>query len=187
MPSPARLTRDILWLVLAAAAATAPVFLFAEGFGVEHVLRVAASNGVCMVLCAGLLVLLRRGRVELVALTLVLGLLALVAALAWTNDEPVHTNVVNFVFVTVLAGVLLPRRLLIGVGLTGASVLCAIAWKQGVGPDGPDLLEARLEPVAQFLPTYLVILLVLWLRAGGRSEPQPRTQPEASSNAFEGK
>ena len=75
-----------------------------------------------------------------------------------------HVNVVNFTFVTVLAGVLLPRPPLLGVGLFGAAVLVAIAWRQG------DLLEARLEPVAQFLPTYLVILGILWLGSGGRDE-----------------
>lgn len=166
MPPPVRLMRHILWLVLGAALVTAPVFLFAEGFSGAHVASVAASNGVCVVLCAALLALLRRGHAERVALVLVLGLLVLVSALAWNNGEPVHVNVVNFVFVMVLAGVLLPRRMLVGVGLAGATVLVGIAWKQGVAPAGEELLEARLEPIAQFLPTYLVILLILWLRAG---------------------
>lgn len=170
MPAPTHLTRDILRLVLVAALVTAPVFLFAEGVSWGHVWSVAASNGVCAVLCAALLVLLRRGHVEGVALALVLGLLGLVSALAWTNGEPVHVNVVNFVLVTVLAGVLLPRRILLGVGIICASVLVAIAWKQGVGAGGEELLESRLEPVAQFLPTYLVLLFVLWFSAGAARE-----------------
>ena len=104
MHSSERLTRGILWIVLGAALATAPVFLVAEGEHRGHVLDVALSNGSCAALCAVLLVLLRRGHAEVVNRALVLGLLALISVLAWTNEETVHVNVVNFTFVTVLAG-----------------------------------------------------------------------------------
>jgi hypothetical protein len=50
-------------------------------------------------------------------------------------------------------------------------VLCGIAWKQAEGT-GEALLEARFEPIAQFLPTFVVIVLILWLRAGAGAEPR---------------
>ena len=165
MDAPAKLTRDILRVVLAAALVTAPVFLIAEGVSWEHAWRVAASNGVCIVLCAGLLALVRSGRAHLAAQILVYGLLALVAALASTNGEPVHVNVVNIVLVSVLSSALLPRTHLIPVGWIGATVLVGIALHQAHERGGEGLLEESFEPIVQFLPTYLVILTVLWLRS----------------------
>lgn len=170
MTASPRITRAIVWLVLVAAVVSAPVYLFAEDFDRAHVGTVLASNGVCAALCVGLLAMLRRGRDEAAARVLVLGLLLLVGALAWTNGEDVHVNVVNFLLVTVLASVLLGRRTLLLVGLVAAVEMVAIAWRQAVPPPGEELLEARLESIAQFLPTYLVIVLVLWVRERERGD-----------------
>lgn len=170
-----RLTHALVWLVLLAALVTTPVFLLAEGLDREHVLRVLASNGVCVVFCVGLLAVLRRGHVQLTARILVFGLLAIVGALAWTNGEGVHVNVVNFVLVTVLAGTLLGRSSLLLVGALAGSVMVAIAWNQSVAPPGEELAEARLESIVQFLPTYAVIVVVLWLRACGQADTDETT------------
>jgi hypothetical protein len=160
----ARLTRRLLRVVLVAALATAPLFLFAEGFEARHVGRVAASNGGAALLCLVLLRVLRRGHVAPVGRALVFGLLALVAGLASTNGEEVHQNVVNFVLVTVLASVLLGRRPLLVVAAIAALVMAAIAWQQAHAAAGEELLEARFESISQFLPSYAVITLVLWFR-----------------------
>ena len=160
----ARLTRSLLLVILTVALVTAPVFLIAEGVEEAHVWRIVASNGVTALLCAGLLLLVKRGRTGLAGSILVFGLLALVMSLAWTNGEPVHVNVVNFVLVTLLASVLLGRRALVGVGLVAAAWLCAIAWKQAEPGAERDLTEARFESIVQFLPTFLVIVVILWLR-----------------------
>lgn len=164
MDTRARLTRELLVLVLVAAIATAPVFLFAEGWSRLHVLRVLASNGVTALICGTLLAVLRRGHVAWVARGLVFGLLALVTTLAWTNGESVHVNVVNFVFVTVLASVLLGRGTLLAVATLAALALIGIAFKQPVASAGEAALDARLEAIGQFLPTYGVIVVILWLR-----------------------
>ena len=66
----------------------------------------------------------------LAARLLVFGLLALVGALAWTNNESVHVNVVNFVLVTVLAAALLDGGGLLLVAVPAACLMVAIAWKQ---------------------------------------------------------
>jgi hypothetical protein len=161
MESRHRLTRALVLLVLVAALVTAPVFLVAEELDREHVLRVLASNGVCAALCGGLLVALRRGHVAATARALVFGLLAIVAALAWSNGEPVHVNVVNFVLVTVLASALLGRGALLLVGVLASGAMLAIAWRQPGA--GEELMEARFEAIVQFLPTYAVIVFTLWL------------------------
>ena len=164
-----RLTRALVLTILVAAVASAPVFLFAEEFDREHILRVAASNGACALLCLFLLGLLRAGNVVLTARLLVFSLLALIGALAWTNGEPVHVNVINFVLVTLLAAVLLGRRGLLAVGAIAAALMVAIAWKSAVPVPDEDLLEVRLEAIVQFLPTYLVVIGVLWLREAPRT------------------
>ena len=165
-----RLTRAILRLVLVAALASAPIFLFAEEFDAQHSLLVLASNGVCALLCVGLLWRLRQGAVESSARILVVGLFLLVAWLASTNGEDVHVNVVNFVLVTVLASVLLDGRALWGVGALSSLTMAAIAWRQALPPPNEGLAEARLESIAQFLPTYLVVVTVLWLRERAERE-----------------
>jgi hypothetical protein len=175
----ARLTRRLLLVVLAAALATAPVFLFAEGFEARHFWRVAASNGGAALLCVVLLAVLRKGHVAPVGRALVFGLLALVAGLAWTNGEEVHQNVVNFVLVTVLASVLLGRRALLVVAAIAALVMAAIAWKQAHAAAGEELLEARFESISQFLPSYAVITLVLWFREAPAARAPVTSPPSA--------
>ena len=161
----AALTRALVLTVLAAALATAPLFLLAEGFERDALERVVASNGACVVLCLGLLELVRRGQAELAARALVGGLLGLVTVLAWINGEPVHVNVVNFVLVTLLAAVLLGPAPLPFIGMFCAAAMIAIAWDRAVPSRAHEtLLGARLESIVQFAPTYVVIVLVLWLR-----------------------
>lgn len=159
------LTRALVKLVLLAAVVTAPIFLFGEGFEAKYIGRVAASNGLCAALCIGLLALLRRGRAALAARVLVYGLLALVGTLASINGEPVHVNVVNFTLVAVLACAIAPARDLLFVGAASAALMVAIAWQRPVAAlaEGKDLAEVRFEAIVQFLPTYLVIIGVLWL------------------------
>ncbi|MEL6431942.1 MAG: hypothetical protein AAFZ87_14620 [Planctomycetota bacterium] len=161
----AALTRALVLLVLAAAVLTAPVFLFGEGFEAKYVGRVAASNGACIALCAGLLALLKRGRAALAASILVYGLLGLVGTLAWINGEPVQVNVINFTLVVVLASAVGSPRDLLLAGAAAAVEMTAIAWTRPsphLG-DEKDLAELRFEGIVQFLPTFLVVVGVLWL------------------------
>ena len=160
------LTRAILRLILLAAILSAPVFLVAEDFDAEHSLLVLGSNGVTALLCVFLLWRLRAGQVELAARVLVWGLLILVGGLASTNGEDVHVNVVNFILVTVLASVLLRRRTLLRIAVISSAAMVTIAWRQAVAPMGEEIFEVRLESIAQFLPTYLVVVAILWLREG---------------------
>lgn len=163
-----RLVRTLLQLILVAAVVTAPVFVFGEGFEAKYVTRVALSNGLCILLCLVLLRMLRKGQAELVARLFVGGLLALVGGLAWFNGERVHVNVVNFVLIAVLAAVSTDRRVLMLVGLVSAVEMVAIAWTRPFAEPTQELGEARFEAIAQFLPTYLVILAILWLRTPRR-------------------
>jgi len=169
-----RLTRALLLGVLVAAVATAPLFTLAEGFDAAHVGRVALSNGGAALLCLFLLLVLRRGHVAAVGRALVFGLLLLVGALASTSGEDVHVNVVNFVLVALLAGLLTSRRELLLVALLSTVAMVAIAWRQAPVAPGAEPLEARCESIAQFLPTYLVIVFVLWLAARPPREAPPR-------------
>jgi len=176
----ARLTRRLLWVVLVAALATAPLFLFAEGFEARHVGRVALSNGGAALLGLVLLKVLQKGHVVVVGRTLVFGLLALVAGLASTNGEEVQQNVVNFVLVTVLASVLLGRRALLLVAALAALAMAVIAWRQAHD------IEARFESIAQFLPSYAVITLVLWFREAGIAPAAPAAAAAKSPDARDG-
>jgi hypothetical protein len=169
-----RLTRALLLGVLVAAVATAPLFAIAEGFDAAHLGRVACSNGGAALLCLLLLLVLRRGHVAAVGRALVFGLLLLVGALASTSGEDVHVNVVNFVLVALLAGLLTSRRELLLVALLSTVAMVAIAWRQAPAAPGTEPLEARCESIAQFLPTYLVIVFVLWLAARPPRATPPR-------------
>lgn len=171
MDSREKLTRAILRLILVAAVLSAPVFLVAEEFDAKHSLVVLGSNGVCAVLCLVLLRMLKAGRAELCAKILVIGLFLLIAALATNNGEPVHVNVINFTLATLLASVLLGRKFLIAIACGSALAMLWIAWQQTVPPEGEELFEARLEAIAQFLPTFIVVVSILWLREGN-SEPR---------------
>ena len=117
----------------------------------------------------------------LAARLLVFGLLALVGALAWTNNESVHVNVVNFVLVTVLAAALLDGGELLLVAVPNACLMVAIAWRQAAPAAVEELTEARVESIVQLLPTYCVIVLVLWLkrRAATRASPQAHDRSPA--------
>lgn len=170
----AQLTRALVCLLLGAALVTAPLFLFAEGFSGESLRRVGLSNGAVVVLCWLLLGWLARGRVELAAHVLVFGLFLIVAGLVWTNGEPVHVNVVNFVLVLVLASTLTERRSLALLTLASAFEMCLVAWRQARASGGESLSEARLESIVQFLPSFLVIAAILALRTRPtKSEPAP--------------
>ena len=144
---------------------TAPIFLFGEGFEAKYIGRVAASNGLCAALCLGLLALIRRGRVELAGTLLVYGLFALVGTLAWVNGEPVQVNVINFTLVVVLASAIARPRDLVLVGVLAAIEMTAIAWQRPAEEIsvGKDLAEMRFESIVQFLPTFCVVVGVLWL------------------------
>lgn len=177
-PDPrALLLRSIAWAIFAAALISAPGFLMAEHFEPGRVARIAASNGVAAV---GALALVRAsagGRVLLHARVLVYGLLALVSALASTSGEDVHVNVVNFVLVTVLAGTLLERADLALVAAASAAVLVAIASRAAGA--GPEAGESLLESIAQFLPTYAVVVFVLWIAMPMRNLVSPPGDPSA--------
>jgi hypothetical protein len=161
----ARLTANLVRVILIAAVVTAPIFLFGEGFEAKYIARVAASNGLCVLLCLVLLRLLKTGQESLAALLLVFGLLALVGGLAWFNGEPVHVNVINFVLVAVLASAAADRRVLVIAALLSTIEMVAIAWDRPLMKAGHGLAEARFESIVQFLPTYLVVVAILWLRA----------------------
>lgn len=175
MPDPNtrhQLLRAILRLIFVAAVASAPVFLIAESFEPERVMIIIASNGVCAALCLVLLHRLRKGKYESGAQVLVFGLLGLVAWLASTNGESVHVNVVNFVLVTVLASVLLGARSLWFVAAVSALSMILIAWRQAAPTEDEGVVQIRMELIGQFLPTYLVVVTILWLsgRRGGTRE-----------------
>ena len=138
--------RTLLRLILAAAVLTAPLFLFGEGFEAKYVGRVALSNGACALLCLGLLALVRRGKGALAGSLLVWGLALLVGSL--------------------LASVVASRREVLLFGALSAIEMAVIAWQRPLMPPGKDLAEARFESLVQILPTFLVVVAILWLRAG---------------------
>jgi len=164
-----RLTRAILRLILIAALLSAPIFLFAEDFDAHHALLVLGSNGVCTLLCAILLRGLNQQRARICGHILVLGIFALVAYLASTNGEDVHVNVINFTLATVLASVLMGRNYLLAIALASSIAMTWIAWQQAVPVVGEEIFEVRLESIAQFLPTYLVVVSILWLAGSNES------------------
>ena len=85
-------------------------------------------------------------------------------------------TVINFVLVTLLASVLGSRREVLLIGALSALEMGVIAWQRPLMPPGKDLAEARFESLVQILPTFLVVVAILWLRAGragGRADPRP--------------
>ncbi|MCY2960112.1 MAG: hypothetical protein NTY35_08095 [Planctomycetota bacterium] len=177
----ARLLRPIAWAIFAAAVLSAPGFLIAERFEPGRVVRIAASNGLAAL---GALALVRAsagGRALLGCRVLVYGLLLLVGWLAGTGGEEVHVNVVNFVLVTVLAGTLLERADLALVAAASACVLAAIAWRGASdAPEATGVFVPFLESIAQFLPTYAVIVFVLWIAMPMRNLLSPPSDTPAS-------
>ena len=82
------------------------------------------------------------GRTELVANTLVFGLLALVGSLAWSNGERVHVNVINFILIAVLASTIASRRVLVVCTLLSAAEMIAIAVRRPFPEAGQEAAEA---------------------------------------------
>ena len=164
----ARLVNLILWLLFVAAIVTAPLFFVGESFTQTHLVRVIASNGGTALGALGLIALLRRGRVELVAQLVSWGLFALISVLSATNGEPIHVNVINFVLVVVIAHRLLPRPSFHALSLACAAVMALIGIQQARAGSGSEpVFERATESLVQFLPTFLVIVLVLRLRPRG--------------------
>jgi hypothetical protein len=170
----ARVLRAIAWVILAAAVISTPGFFIAERFETGRVLRVAASNGLTALGAIALIRASARGHVVGAARILVFGLLALVAGLAWTSGEGVHANVVNFVLVTVLAGTLLSRGELALVAAISGAAMLAIAWRE-VSP-ATEASAGLLESIAQFLPTYAVVVCVLWIARPSRTFLSPSAE-----------
>ena len=160
----AALVNLILWLLFAAALTTAPLFFVGESFTQMHLTRVLLSNGGTALGVLGLLALLRRGKVELVAQLVTWGLLALITALSATNGEPIHVNVINFLLVVVIAHRLLPRASFYAIALSCLIAMTAIAIQQTLAATGAEpAFERATESIVQFLPSFLVIVLVLRL------------------------
>jgi hypothetical protein len=160
----AALVNLILWLLFTAALITAPLFFVGESFSQTHLVRVLLSNGGTVLGVLVLLALLRRGKVELVAQLVTWGLFALITALSATNGEPIHVNVINFMLVVVIAHRLLSSASFYAVALACAVAMGAIAIQQTIAATGTEpALERATESLVQFLPTFLVIVLVLRL------------------------
>ncbi len=169
----AALVNLILWLLLAAALITAPLFFVGESFSQTHLGRVLLSNGGTALGALGLLALLRRGKVELVSQLVTWGLFALISALSATNGEPIHVNVINFLLVVVVAHRLLSPAGFYAVALACSAAMGAIAIQQTLAATGTEpAFERATESLVQFLPTFLVIVLVLRL---GRRMSQRRS------------
>ena len=58
------------------------------------------------------------------------------------------------------------RREVLLLGALSAIEMAVIAWQRPLMPPGKDLAEARFESLVQILPTFLVVAVILWLRAG---------------------
>jgi hypothetical protein len=160
----AKLVNLILWLLFAAALITAPLFFVGESFSQTHLVRVLLSNGGTAIGALGLLAVLRRGKVELVGQFVTWGLFLLITALSATNGEPIHVNVINFMLVVVIAHRLLSRASFYAVAAACAAAMAAIAIQQTLAATGTEpAFERATESLVQFLPTFLVIVLVLRL------------------------
>jgi hypothetical protein len=77
--------------------------------------------------------------------------------------------VINFVLVAVLASTVTDRKVLVIAALLSSIEMVAIAWDRPLMRAGHGLAEARFESIAQFLPTYLVVVVILWLRSNSTS------------------
>ena len=76
--------------------------------------------------------------------------------------------------ILVLASALGTRRLVAAIAGLSAVEMIAIAWTRPQAFEGKDLAEARFESIAQFLPTYLVVATILWLRSARRGDAASR-------------
>ena len=160
----AALVNLILWLLFAAALITTPLFFVGESFTQTHLTRVLLSNGGTALGVLSLLALLRRGKVEVVAQLVTWGLFALITALSATNGEPIHVNVINFLLVVVIAHRLVPSTTFYTVSLACLVAMATIAIQQALAATGAEpAFERATESIVQFLPSFLVIVLVLRL------------------------
>ena len=152
-----------LKILLFAAIATAPLYLVGESFDLSHVWRVTLTNGGTALAAFGLLVLVRRGHIRIVASVAVWGLFALVASLAATNGEPIHVNVVNFSLVLVLAHFLLHRYGAMVATIACALAMTAIGYNQALVAGAGNAHEIFVETIVQFLPQFILIAFLLRL------------------------
>ena len=153
--------RMVLKLILIAAIITAPLYIVGEAFDLSHLWRVLAINGGTALGAGLLLLLVNRGHVRLISEFTVWSLLALIAFLAATNGEPIHTNVINFVLVLVLANMLLPGRSIVLITITCAIAMSAIAYHQATMANNPEANEKFVETVVQFVPQFIFIAVLL--------------------------
>ena len=160
-----RLLPVILKLILVAAITTMPLYVFGEEFSLAHLWRVLAINGGTACGCLALLRLVKAGWVGLVSALLVWGLFGLNSILAATNGEPIHTNVVNFVLVLVIANLLMDRRDVVLVAVACALTMIGIAYRQSLVIQGAEQNERLVETVVQFLPQFIMIALLLRILA----------------------
>lgn len=158
----------VLKLILGAAIVTAPLYVVGEGFDLSHVARVLLINGGTAIGALILLLLAQRGYDRLISGVTVWGLYALVSWLAATNGEPIHTNVVNFVVILVLANLLLGGRGVVLVALACATAMVGIAYHQARTATADQFGEILVETVVQFLPQFILITLLLRMTLGRR-------------------
>jgi hypothetical protein len=156
----------VLKLILGAAIITAPLYVVGEGFDLSHAGRVLLINGGTAIGALILLLLALRGYDRLVSAMTVWGLYALVSWLAATNGEPIHTNVVNFVVILVLANLLLSGRGVVLAALACATAMVGIASHQALRTTGGQYGELLVESVVQFLPQFILIALLLRMTLG---------------------
>jgi hypothetical protein len=173
------LLTTVLKLVLGAAIVTAPLYVVGEGFDLSHVGRVLLINGGTAIGALILLLLAQRGYDRVVSAVTVWGLYALVSWLAATNGEPIHTNVVNFVVILVLANLLLSGRGVVIAALACATAMVGIAYHQALMTTGGQYGELLVETVVQFLPQFILIALLLRMTLGRSIAALPSRTPAA--------
>lgn len=153
--------KTVLKIILVAAIATAPLYVFGETFDLSHLWKVVMINGGTALAAMALLLLVHRGHVRLVSAFAVWGLLALISWLAATNGEQIHVNVVNFVLVLVAANLLLRTPGVLLVAFACAIAMTGIAYHQATMAKGPVGNEVFVETIVQFLPQYILIAMLL--------------------------
>ena len=168
----------VLKIILVGAIVTAPLYVFGETFDVSHLWKVVMINGGTALAAIALLLLVHHGHVRLVSALAVWGLLALVSWLAATNGEPIHVNVVNFVLVLVAANLLLRTSSVLLVAFACAMTMTGIAHHQASMTKGPEGNEVFVETIVQFLPQFILIVLLLIATSKNRgTTTSPKVTP----------
>jgi len=168
----------VLKIILVAAIATAPLYVFGESFDLSYLWKVVMINGGTALAAMALLLLVHRGHVRLVSALAVWGLLALISWLAATNGEPIHVNVVNFVLVLVTANLLLRTRGVVLVAFACAIAMTGIAYHLAPVTKGPEGNEVFVETIVQFLPQFILIALLLIVTSRDRgTTTSPKVTP----------